>query len=175
MFLGHSATWWGIFLSAAAIILTIPLSVVGNLVTPALKNWWAARSEASLKKRIANLEAMLARCEQIPPISDAAHIGLVSMQFILAGLGMLTLLGQLLLQFTIEIAQASSPPASAPKSLPSAIAQLPLQAHFVFALSLMITFILMFAAGRIGGFLQVRSPYARRTMASSLEKLRAKL
>src|ERR1017187_3284658 len=59
MLLGHELGWWGFWVGIAAILLTIPLAVVGNVLTPKLVNWWSERSHASLVKRIALLEDRL--------------------------------------------------------------------------------------------------------------------
>jgi hypothetical protein len=56
---------WGIILAIAAIVLAFPLSLLANLVTPKIRNYWAKRSVAGLKKRIASLESELARMEGI--------------------------------------------------------------------------------------------------------------
>ena len=40
------------YIAFGIFILTIPLSIVANLLTPKLKDWWASRSINSLKVRI---------------------------------------------------------------------------------------------------------------------------
>ena len=48
---------WGILLGIVAILLAFPLSLIANLVTPKIRNWWAERSVATIKERIASLES----------------------------------------------------------------------------------------------------------------------
>lgn len=52
--------WWGFWIGLLALFLAVPLAVIGNILTPKILNWWAARSRAALEKRIAKLEAELA-------------------------------------------------------------------------------------------------------------------
>jgi len=61
---------WGIILAVAAILISIPLNLVGNLLTPKVRNWWAERSATALKQRIAELQNKLAKANQYPFISD---------------------------------------------------------------------------------------------------------
>jgi hypothetical protein len=55
---------WGFFLSILGILLVIPLTMLGNLLTRKFENWWAARSKATLLTRIAKLKSRLEKCEQ---------------------------------------------------------------------------------------------------------------
>ncbi len=48
--------WWGFVISIIALLGAYPLSLLVNLTSPALKNWWAERSIASIRKRIDKLE-----------------------------------------------------------------------------------------------------------------------
>lgn len=61
---------WGIILSIAAIALAIPLSVIGNLLTPKVRNWWAGRSAKAMRRRINELEENLADMEKYSLISE---------------------------------------------------------------------------------------------------------
>lgn len=63
MFLGHDIGWWGFWVGIAAIVLTVPLSMIGNILTPKVQNWWATRSENAMKKRIHTLRSRLADYE----------------------------------------------------------------------------------------------------------------
>ncbi len=60
---------WGIVLAIVAIVLAFPLSLLANLLTPKIRNWWAERSVAGLKKRIANLESELIEMDGLSPFS----------------------------------------------------------------------------------------------------------
>ncbi len=71
--LHHDAGWWGIVLSITAIVLAIPLSIVGNLVTPTISNWWASRSEQSAKLRRDVLKDQLAYYETTFPSLGATE------------------------------------------------------------------------------------------------------
>lgn len=65
---------WAFWISLFALIAMYPVSVLANLTTPRLKNWWAARparSRASLQKRITELEAELFDVQTREPITDA--------------------------------------------------------------------------------------------------------
>jgi hypothetical protein len=50
---------WGIVLGALALLLAVPLSIIGNILTPKFLNWWAERSIESLQKRIDKSEDRL--------------------------------------------------------------------------------------------------------------------
>ncbi len=178
MWMGHDLQWWGAVTGIAGFVIAmvmIPVSIFAPIFVPKLLNWWAERSVASLCKRILTLEATLARAEKVPMISEESHIILVSLQLALAILAYISLAAELILQFIIEIADVSTSVRDPlTHKLPHDIASLPLQAFIVFFVSIVITFIMMFTAGRIGGFLLLRSPQSRRRMMSSLQTLRAK-
>lgn len=70
MFLGHNATFWGIVIGIAAIILTIPLTIIGNFITPTVAFWGLRWTDKSLTKRIASREAELKAIEGLPLISE---------------------------------------------------------------------------------------------------------
>lgn len=71
---------WGIALAIAAIILTIPLTIIGNLITSAIRNWWAERSSpAKLAVRISFLEYEFDRLMHEPALSDAEQQILVAL------------------------------------------------------------------------------------------------
>lgn len=64
---------WAFWISLFALIAMYPVSVLANLTTPRLKNWWAARparSRASLQKTLAELESELAEVQRREPITD---------------------------------------------------------------------------------------------------------
>lgn len=60
---------WGIILAIAALVLAFPLTVIGNLVTPKIRNWWAKRSVSTLEARIAKLKAELSKMDGVVPFS----------------------------------------------------------------------------------------------------------
>jgi len=51
--------FWGFVLALAALLATVPLAILGNILTPKVKDWWASRSFKSLQSRIARLEQEL--------------------------------------------------------------------------------------------------------------------
>ncbi len=66
----YDRTTWGLILSVAALIGAFPLSLLANLATPGIRNWWAERSISSLGRRIVALERELEEIEKTPVISD---------------------------------------------------------------------------------------------------------
>lgn len=46
---------WGFWVGLALFVLSIPLSVAVNILTPRLQTWWAERSRASAERRLAEL------------------------------------------------------------------------------------------------------------------------
>jgi hypothetical protein len=45
-----------IYISVGTLILTVPLSIVGNMISPHAANWWASRSSRRTTARVAVLE-----------------------------------------------------------------------------------------------------------------------
>ena len=70
MWLGHDASWWGLVLAIAALVLMIPANIASSVLTPILLNWLASWSSASLEKRIKKLENRLAELEKEPAIDE---------------------------------------------------------------------------------------------------------
>jgi hypothetical protein len=46
-------------IGVSALILTVPLTIVGNLLTPKLRDWYSTTSEKRLRARIATLTSQL--------------------------------------------------------------------------------------------------------------------
>ncbi len=67
---GIRSDYVGLILSVAALIGAFPLSLLANLATPSIRNWWAERSISSLGRRIVALERELEEIEKTPVISD---------------------------------------------------------------------------------------------------------
>jgi hypothetical protein len=106
MTIHHDLGWWGFVLGIAALVLTYPISLLANLTSPAIKNWWAERSVASLQKRIRKLEQQLAEYdtrEMLTEGMDRLLVGvevlgfLTSMTLMLVDLAFLTGAMQLVL------------------------------------------------------------------------------
>jgi predicted PurR-regulated permease PerM len=51
-------------ISIAALVLALPLGIVGNILTPKLRDWYSTTSQKRLRARIATLSAQLAKSEQ---------------------------------------------------------------------------------------------------------------
>jgi hypothetical protein len=77
MFLHHDLGWWGFWITLG---LAYPLSVLANLTTPILKDWWAARSRAGLQNRVRTLTTKLACMEQHPPLTNAEYLTLMGIR-----------------------------------------------------------------------------------------------
>ena len=70
MWLHHDLGWWGFWVGLLALVVAIigiPLAIIAPIIAPRLENWWAERSVASTKKRIASLVEKLAEYERIYP------------------------------------------------------------------------------------------------------------
>lgn len=73
-----------------AIVLAIPLSIIANLFTPRLRDWWATTSQRRLERRIAELESVLKtktpRFEEVlVTIIRKISFGLVGITVLLVG------------------------------------------------------------------------------------------
>src|SRR5689334_2825347 len=60
----------GTILSIVALLLAFPLSLLANLLTPNIKNWWAQRSIKTLQRRIQKLEGDLAKINEDVHMED---------------------------------------------------------------------------------------------------------
>ena len=49
----------GLYITVLAVVLAVPLSVVANLVTPKIRDWYSSTSEKRLRRRITELELKL--------------------------------------------------------------------------------------------------------------------
>jgi hypothetical protein len=54
----------GLYIGLLALFLAIPLSVVANLITPRLRDWYSTRSVIKLTRRILQLEEKLRKARQ---------------------------------------------------------------------------------------------------------------
>jgi hypothetical protein len=89
---------WGVVLAILAILLTVPLSMVGNMLTPKFQNWWARRSRLGIEQRIKSLRAELAEMEKYPALSETedyilingqvTQVLILSFGYVLAGVGL---------------------------------------------------------------------------------------
>jgi hypothetical protein len=84
MWLHHDAAWWGLVLAIVGLALLLPASILANLLTPMLKNWWAERSVASTRKRIAKLEEELAQAvAEYPEPSETLYYTIWGLELLL--------------------------------------------------------------------------------------------
>ncbi len=101
----HGLDWWALVLAIAALVLAYPLSVLANISSPTIKNWWAERSIAALQKRLASLEAQLNDYKENEFLSevedrllDLAYTASLAIQLIIA-----ILMGSALLMYLVVI------------------------------------------------------------------------
>ena len=60
-----------IIIAAVTVVLAVPLTWIGNITTPLIKNWISRRSKESLDRRILKLETELSTLEKVPEITEA--------------------------------------------------------------------------------------------------------
>lgn len=157
----HDAGGWGLFISILALILAFPLSLLANLLTPRIRNWWAERSIASLTYRIGDLEKELAGLQE-PVISDGEDRILRAVTFIGAMLtqfvGFLILFALLFARELIHLEMAESHL----KDLSTLVVV------FTFGVQAIIVFPSL-------GFLRKRSQVYRDRLKKEIEGLKARL
>jgi hypothetical protein len=71
MLWGHSSLWWSFVIAGITIVLTVPLSIFGNMMTPVVLEFAKSWSQTSLAKKIAKTETKLAELEKNPEITEA--------------------------------------------------------------------------------------------------------
>jgi hypothetical protein len=164
MWLHHDASWWALVLAILALILMYPVSLLANLTTPVLKNWWAERSVASLKKRITNLEKQLVDYEQYPELSEAETYILLATEALSMMLGLcITMLAVVL----IVLSQYGMPTVSAHDKMPIVLLAL-VSGSMAFLLGVI-------GFGRITKFRTQRSPFDRNNLRKYVGQLKEKL
>jgi hypothetical protein len=160
----HDLAWWGMFLAVLALILMLPVSIVANLLTPMLKNWWAQRSAASVRKRIEKLERQLADYEQYQELSEGLDYVLMATEALSMLLGLCVTMLCVTLLFLSEIA-----PPSMNVTEKRPVVFLALFAGFAACLVGLVVF------GKFSRFRQKRSPFNRNVLRNYIEKLKKKL
>ncbi|MGD0076107.1 MAG: hypothetical protein ABSD31_17470 [Candidatus Binataceae bacterium] len=78
----------GTFLAIVALVLMYPVSLLANLSTPWFRDWWAARSHASLVKRRDTLRREQMKLQDVPMIDAGADAVLNELQVLTDGLTM---------------------------------------------------------------------------------------
>jgi hypothetical protein len=61
---------WNLILSLSALILTLPLAILGTILAPKVEDWWAWRSKRSLTDRIEKLEKKLRELDEKTPLTE---------------------------------------------------------------------------------------------------------
>jgi hypothetical protein len=76
----HDLGWWGFVLAIVALVLAYPLDVLAHLTTPVLRNWWAGRSEATLRRRILKLEQEIDSANVLPELTKFEDVALMGIK-----------------------------------------------------------------------------------------------
>jgi hypothetical protein len=74
MLFGIKLDVWGLIVGGAALILTFPLSLLANIATPHLRDWWAERSTRSANVLLVSLYRTLHDYEKNYPLVDPSLI-----------------------------------------------------------------------------------------------------
>jgi HAMP domain-containing protein len=151
---------WGIVLAIAAILLTFPLSLLANLLTPKIRNWWAERSITSLQQRIGALENQLAKMKSHTLLSDD-QLTLIRLSQRLARIafGFLLILGMIGIELLDEFPRKSH-------TFPG---------EALAALILMWVLAALIIDKHVAQFMNIRSNKARERIAATIKELTNKL
>jgi len=170
MWLGHDLGWWSFILSVAAVILAtigIPVAIIAPLIAPKLEDWWATRSDTSIRERIATLERRLSEYERGYEQLREAEV------WMLKGIQVLGILGSMILlciaACILALATIYKPPHSWLWGFPFPLQYLSLPAT-VTAFGLILWFGLTVEAFRTR-----RSPGVRRALKSSIRELNSRI
>lgn len=160
----HWPSWdkamWGIILAVLAIGLNIPLNLVANLWTPKIRNWWAERSIAGLRRRINKLEKDFAIAKNYAFISEGE-------EFILDMIRLIVLLSGGIVTGFWGMAIF-------------AVDTLPGKTHTTIRMFAVVAIVFIYALGiipqyYINRFLKRRSPCERKSLEENIKKLTAKV
>jgi hypothetical protein len=160
---------WGLLLAAIAIVLAIPLSMVGNILTPKFLNWWAERSVASTRKRIDGLEKRLAELEKDHPVMNEVEEYL--MKGIEAG-GFLVVLCLELIAAILLVVTGLALSLTPPK-INDHVAVLSMTASMLAAGAGYV--VAYFVFKKIADFRKERSPSRRTALKTAVKELRTRL
>jgi hypothetical protein len=166
MWMHHDYGWWGFVIAIVGLGLAYPIDVLAHLTAPIVKNWWAERSVASMRKRIEKLEKQLADEEQNYPLLSVVEEQLFKGIVGLAALGMFGL-QFLVICFLLAVGHFLPTPLTAHNAVPGV--GLPL---FVFAGGYAILFAVF---GKLTAFRKERSPSERNALKKSIEELKKQL
>ena len=167
MFLHHDLSWWAFVLSVAAIVSAYPLSLLANLTSPAIKNWWAERSVTSTRARIEKLEKQLADYEQSKELSELEDWALQAIE----GIGTLGMVCVEILAVALLLTAATLPGVAGP-SRPDIRPGLVILGLLSAFMGLLFQFLIF---DKLRRFRLKQSPSVRNGLRKSLEQLTAKL
>jgi hypothetical protein len=77
--------WWGVVVGIACLVLTVPLNILANFLTPKLRVWWTIRSLGSGTKKLNQLINLAKRLEGEPELSHSATSTLEGQKTLLWG------------------------------------------------------------------------------------------
>ncbi len=80
----HDLGWWGFVLAIVGIVLTYPISLLANLTSPAIKDWWATRSVTALRQRVDRVGRTLEDYEQYTELSEEGELIVSAIELIIA-------------------------------------------------------------------------------------------
>jgi hypothetical protein len=101
----HDLGTWAFIIALGALILAYPLDVLAHLTSPIIRDWWAARSNATLQKRRDVLSARLDKLRDVPVIDEVADQVLKAQELLMLVIGNATNL--VLGAFAIPLSSAS--------------------------------------------------------------------
>lgn len=170
MLLHHDLAWWAFVLSLAALVGAYPLSLLANLTSPAIENWWAERSVASTRKRIGRLEKQLVEYEQFQELGELEELVLKA----IGGIGSLVVFCIELLAILTLLQAVSDPVIGHSHELaPPDIRFVLVMLGAIAAISgYLVQFLVL---EKLGRFRKKRSPIDRKTLKNAIETLKAKL
>jgi hypothetical protein len=168
MWMHHDLGWWGFVLAVIALAMAYPLNVFANLTSPVLKNWWAERSTASMRKRIVVLEKQLDDSQQYEELRLTEVYVLKALEIIVALGGLsfgLVLVVLLMLTTLVPLHPSGNHPFIF-------VGPIFLVALFWMALT---TTVVMPLSKEIALFRQRRSPIHRTELITSIATLKGRL
>jgi len=81
-----------------ALLLAVPLSIAANLLTPVVRNWYAASSKKRLARRISELEKQLTDLDSREPVEEILKaLGYALLSMTCVGFGLMLQVGSELL------------------------------------------------------------------------------
>ena len=157
----HDRDWWALVISVIALVGAYPLSLLANLTSPSLKNWWAERSVAAIKARIQQLEKQLEDYEKYKELTEGEDYILRAVEALAMLLLVCILMLAMVLLTIISIAPAAFYDRNATPLMGLALAGM----IFGFIVSIVVF-------GRYSLFRTKRSPADRELLRKALNSLK---